>query len=77
MPAARAKPNILLIMSDEHAPHFSSVYGHRLVRTPNLERLAAGGVTFDAAYCNSPICVPSRASFITGKHVHRTGAWDN
>src|SRR5687767_8810975 len=75
--AARRRPNILVIMSDEHGPMFSSVYGHPLVRTPHLEQLAATGVTFDAAYCNSPLCVPSRASFMTGKHVHRTGAWDN
>ncbi|MGH2356044.1 MAG: sulfatase-like hydrolase/transferase [Chloroflexota bacterium] len=71
------RPNILLIMSDEHAPQCSSVYGHPLVRTPHLQRLASEGVTFDAAYCNAPICVPSRASFMTGKHVHRIGAWDN
>ena len=75
MPAAR--PNVLVILSDEHAPHFSSVYGNARVRTPQLERLAREGMTFDAAYCNAPICVPSRASFMTGKHVFRTGAWDN
>lgn len=55
----------------------SEPHGHPFVRTPNLARLAAGGVVFDAAYCNSPLCVPSRASFMTGQHVHRIGAWDN
>ncbi|HEX2037222.1 MAG TPA: sulfatase-like hydrolase/transferase [Chloroflexota bacterium] len=70
-------PNILLIMSDEHGPMFSSAYGHSLVRSPNLDRLAATGVTFDAAYCPSPLCVPSRAAFMTGKHLHRVGAYDN
>jgi choline-sulfatase len=71
------RPNILLIMSDEHGPMFSSTYGHPIVRSPNLDRLAAGGVTFDAAYCPSPLCVPSRAAFMTGQHLHRVGAYDN
>jgi choline-sulfatase len=71
------RPNVLLIMSDEHGPMFSSAYGHRLVRSPHLDRLAAAGVTFDAAYCPSPLCVPSRAAFMTGKHLHRVGAYDN
>ncbi len=71
------KPNILIIMSDEHAPMFSSAYGHPLVRTPNMERLADAGATFDSAYCNSPLCAPSRMSFMTGRYVHHIGAWDN
>ncbi len=48
------RPNILIIMSDEHAPQFSSIHGHPLVHSPNMERLAGMGVTFDNAYCNSP-----------------------
>lgn len=71
------KPNILIIMSDEHAPMYSSVYGHPIVQTPNMERLAAAGATFDAAYCNSPLCMPSRMSFMTGRLIHHIGAWDN
>lgn len=71
------RPNVLLIMSDEHAPQFSSVYGHPAVRTPNLERLAARGTTFDNAYCNAPLCVPSRMSFLSGRYVHEIGVWDN
>ena len=70
-------PDIVLIMSDEHAPQFSSVYGHPIVRTPNMARLAAEGVVFDAAYCASPICVPSRMAFLTGRYPTRTEAWDN
>jgi choline-sulfatase len=54
-----------------------SVAGHPFVVTPNLDRLAARGTRFDAAYCNSPICVPSRASFATGRYVHELGTWDN
>jgi choline-sulfatase len=75
--APTPRPNVLLIMSDEHGPMFSSAYGHGIVRSPNLDRLAAAGVTFDAAYCPSPLCVPSRAAFMTGKHLHRVGAYDN
>lgn len=72
-----SKPNILIIMSDEHAPRYSSAYGHPIVRTPNMERLARQGATFDAAYCNSPLCMPSRMSFMTGRLAHKIGAWDN
>lgn len=68
---------MLVIMSDEHGPMFSSTYGHPIIRSPHMDALAAQGVTFDTAYCNSPLCVPSRASFMAGKHVHRIGAWDN
>ena len=71
------KPNFLVIMSDEHAPMWSSAYGHPFVKTPNMDRLAREGNTFDAAYCNSPLCVPSRLSFMTGKHVSKCEGWDN
>ena len=53
------QPNLLLIMSDEHGAMFSSAYGHPLVRTPNMDRLAETGATFDAGYCNAPLCVPA------------------
>ncbi len=71
------QPNILVVMSDEHAPMFSSAYGHSFVRTPNMDRLADEGTTFDAAYCNAPLCVPSRLSFLTGQHVSHCEGWDN
>lgn len=72
-----ARPNFLLVMSDEHDPRVSSPYGHPFVATPRMQRLADGGAVFEAGYCNSPLCVPSRASFMTGKHLHRIGVWDN
>ncbi|HJO05961.1 MAG TPA: sulfatase-like hydrolase/transferase [Chloroflexota bacterium] len=72
-----AKPNILVIMSDEHDPTISTPYGHPFVRTPYQQRLADEGAVFENAYCNSPLCVPSRASFMTGRHLYRTGVWDN
>jgi choline-sulfatase len=69
--------NLLVIMSDEHNPKMLGCYGHRLVRTPNLDRLAARGTRFDAAYCNSPVCIPARATFATGRYIHQVGFWDN
>ncbi len=70
-------PNIVLIMADQLAPQFTGAYGHPLVRTPHMESIAANGVRFDAAYCNSPLCAPSRASFMTGQLPSRIGAYDN
>ena len=68
--------NLVVIMSDEHHPAPWPLR-HPFAITPNLNRLAARGTRFDAAYCNSPICVPSRASFATGRYVHELGTWDN
>ena len=69
--------NLLFIMSDEHSRRVLGCYGHPMVRTPHLDQLAARGVRFTDAYCNSPICVPSRASFATGRYVHKIRFWDN
>jgi choline-sulfatase len=69
--------NLVVIMSDEHHPKAFGAAGHPFAVTPNLDRLAARGTRFDAAVCNSPICVPSRASFATGRYVHELRLWDN
>ncbi|MGH7108561.1 MAG: sulfatase-like hydrolase/transferase, partial [Acetobacteraceae bacterium] len=69
--------NLLFIMSDEHSRRVLGCYGHPMIKTPHLDRLAARGVRFSDAYCNCPICVPSRASFATGRYVHDIGFWDN
>ena len=69
--------NVLIIMSDEHRRDFSGTYGNEIVRTPNIDALAARGARFENAYCNSPLCVPSRASFHTGRYPHQIGYWDN
>jgi len=69
--------NLLFIMSDEHSRRVLGCHGHSMIRTPNLDRLATRGVRFTDAYCNSPICVPSRASFQTGRYVHDIRFWDN
>lgn len=69
--------NLVFILSDEHNRKIAGCYGHPFARTPNLDALAARGTLFENAYCNSPICVPSRAALATGRYVHRIGAWDN
>ena len=71
------RPNILVVMSDQHARRYATPYGHPFIRTPNMQRVAEGGATFVNAYCNSPICGPSRASFMTGRYLPDIEAWDN
>lgn len=72
-----AKPNIVMIMADQLAADMVGALGHPVVKTPNIDRLVQSGVTFENAYCNSPICAPSRASFVSGKHVGKIGVYDN
>ena len=69
--------NLLVIMSDEHNARVLGCAGHPVVQTPHLDALAARGTRFTNASCNVPICVPSRASFLTGRYGHQIGAWDN
>jgi choline-sulfatase len=64
-PAANS-PNILFICSDEHGGPFLGSMGHPIVKTPNLDRLAASGVLFRNTYCGSPVCVPARAGMMSG-----------
>ncbi len=75
MVCMKTKANILVICSDEHHPLMSGFRGHHQVKTPNLDRLAARGTHFTRAYCNNPICVPSRMSFITGKYAHEINSY--
>lgn len=70
-------PNILVVMADQLAPHFCGAYGHPLVKTPNMNALADEGMRFDAAYCNVPLCAPSRFSFMSGQLVSRIAGYDN
>ncbi len=69
--------NLLLIMADELSVRALGCYGHPMVKTPHIDRLAAAGVRFTGAYTNSPICIPARASLATGRYVHEIGHWDN
>ncbi len=69
----RNKPNVLFLISDDHAAYVCGAYGNQKARTPNLDGFAETGVRFTNAYCNSPMCTPSRQSFITGKVPHSVG----
>jgi choline-sulfatase len=65
--------NVLWICADDHAAYVCSAYGNKIVRTPNLDRLAAGGMRFDRAFCNAPVCTASRQSFLTGRYPRSLG----
>jgi choline-sulfatase len=71
------RPNILLVMADQLTPLLMGAYGHPVVQTPNLDRLAEGGVRFDAAYSPCPLCAPARASLMTGTYISHNKVWDN
>ena len=71
---AERPPNILFIMSDDHAAHAMSCYGSRINVTPNLDRIATEGMRFDNCFCTNSICTPSRASILTGTYNHVNGA---
>ena len=73
--AGRGQPNILYIMADDHAAHAISAYGSRINRTPNIDRIAAGGMRFDNCFCTNSICTPSRAAILTGQYSHRNGVY--
>ncbi|MCK4338355.1 MAG: sulfatase [Candidatus Aminicenantes bacterium] len=75
--ASRKKPNILFIMTDDHASHAISSYGSRINKTPNIDRLAKEGIRFNNCFCTNSICAPSRAVILTGKHSHLNGIRDN
>jgi len=67
------RPNILVICADDHAAYVTGAFGNSIVRTPNIDRLAAGGIRFERAYCNSPVCTASRQSFFTGRYPRSIG----
>ena len=71
------KPNILVIMSDEHNASVAGCYDNEIAQTANLDGLSRRGIVFESCYCNSPLCVPSRLSFTSGKYASRVGAWNN
>ncbi len=70
---AAKRPNIVFIMTDDHAAHAISAYGSRLNKTPNLDRLAKEGMKFENAFVTNSICTPSRAVILTGKYSHLNG----
>lgn len=73
----KTRPNILLLVSDEHNAAVAGFAGDSVVRTPTLDALASRGVSFERAYCQSPVCTPSRMSFLTGKDVCNCSSWNN
>ena len=72
-----AKPNIVFIMSDDHAYQAISAYSDQLIQTPNIDRIAKEGMLFTNASVTNSICAPSRATILTGKHTHMHGKIDN
>jgi len=71
------RPNIIFIMSDDHAYQAISAYDQRLISTPNIDRIAKAGILFTNASVTNSICAPSRATILTGKHSHLNGKVDN
>lgn len=73
----RKAPNIIFIMSDDHAYQAISAYSDKLIQTPNIDRIANEGMLFTNACVTNSICAPSRATILTGKHTHINGKMDN
>ncbi len=71
------RPNILFIMSDDHAEQAISCYGSKLIDTPNIDRIAQMGIRFNNSFVTNSICGPSRATMLTGKYSHKNGLRDN
>ena len=70
-------PNFLILMADQLTSRALPAYGNRVAKTPHIDALASAGVVFDSFYCNSPLCAPSRFSFLSGRQVSAIGAYDN
>ncbi len=70
-----SRPNILYIMSDDHASHAISAYGSRINSTPNIDRIAKEGIRLDNCFCTNSICTPSRAAILTGQYSHKNGVY--
>lgn len=73
--AKGAPPNILFIMSDDHASHAISAYGSRINRTPQIDRIAREGMRFDNCFATNSICTPSRGAILTGQYSHKNGVY--
>lgn len=73
--AQKAQPNVLFIAVDDMRPELGC-YGNKIVKTPNIDRLAARGLTFTRAYCQQAVCSPSRSSLLTGRRPDATQVWD-
>ncbi|HEY9259995.1 sulfatase [Chitinophaga sp.] len=74
---AQKRPNVIIIVSDDHAYQAISAYGNKLIKTPGIDRIAHEGARFDRAYVTNSICGPSRAVILTGKYSNKNGFTDN
>lgn len=77
MTSTKRQPNVLLLMSDQHKRSCMGAYGDPVAKTPNLDALARQSVRFSSAYCNNPVCAPSRASMMTGLYSHHLETQNN
>ncbi len=75
--AAAERPNIVMFMTDDQAWSAMGAYGNPILKTPNMDRIAAGGILFERAFVVNSLCAPSRASFLTGRYGHATGVTTN
>ena len=75
--SSEEKPNVVILISDQHRPDLMTCAGDDLVPTPEIDRIAERGVRFERAYCPYPVCTPSRMSFLTGLHAHHHGVLGN
>jgi choline-sulfatase len=69
--------NFIIFMSDEHNPFYSQPYRHQTIRTPNMQAMADNGTVYENAYCPSPLCMPSRSAFMSGKRAHEIQCYSN
>jgi choline-sulfatase len=74
---SRERPKVLFVMADQLAASARGAYGNSVVQAPTIDRLAEDGVVFENAYCNVPLCAPSRASLLAGRLAARVGVFDN
>ncbi len=75
--ASSRHPNVILLMSDQHKRSCMGAYGDKVAKTPNFDGLASESIRFTQAYCNNPVCTPSRASMLTGRYSHNLEAQNN
>src|SRR6187401_2804971 len=73
----RSRPNFLLFITDQHRADFLGCYGHPVLRTPHIDSIAARGIAFDKFYVASPVCMPNRASLMTGRMPSAHGVRSN
>ena len=74
---SKKRPNILILMTDNHSSNHVGAYGDHVIKTPNIDAVAKNGVLFDNAFCAAPSCSPARAAMLTGQDIWRLGEGAN